>query len=87
MHRAEMKGAYVTKLDELLNEVREIKNKLFIESDSFQNRLTRLEESVMNCQRRSQDRIDGNAKLKASVFVAFMASMFSLIVSWFKTRN
>lgn len=82
-----MKGCGMTKLDELLIEVKEIKNKLFIERDSFQNRLSVLEESVGNCQRLSRERIDGSSKLKVSVFVAFVASIFSLIVSWFKTRN
>ncbi len=74
----------MTKLDEILHKIDTMNERLFIGQESFQNRITVLEESVRNCQKMAKDRNDGFFRIKMAVISAVLASIFSLVVSWIK---
>jgi len=74
----------MTELEKMAKKLDEIYDRLFAEENSFQNRITRLESSVHNCQTMAKQRNDGFLKMKMAVISAVVASIFALVVSWLK---
>lgn len=84
MYGTEMKGCGMTKLDEILQKIDIMNDRLFVGNDSFQNRMTVLEQSVKNCQKASVDRNDKYSNTKLAAFTAIISGIVAWVTSWLK---